>query len=157
MKRITIGIVATGAVIGALNLAHYLVSTRVPGVDTPFGLFPGGFPAAVLTGLAGRALSPELRAMLVMGLGILAGSALSARLSGELTFAKFKSKRLTTGKAAKAAVGGVLMAAGIWMAQGCLIKHTLSGTPGLMLSSFLALAGIVAGIWIAAKIAERWE
>jgi len=157
MKKVTIGILATGAVIGALNLAHYFVSTRVPGVDTPFGLFPGGFPVAALAGLTGRALSPELRAMLVMGLGILAGSALSARVSGELTFAKFKSKRLTKGKAAKAAVGGALMAAGIWMAQGCLIKHTLSGTPGLMLSSFLALAGIVAGIWIAAKVAERFE
>ena len=149
------GIVTVGAVFGALNLAHYFVSTRLPDIETPFGLFPGGFPVAAFLGLTGRRLSPELVAMLALGLGIAAGSALSARVSGELTLAKFRSKKLSKSRAAQAAAGGVLMGAGVWMAQGCLIKHTLSGAPGLMVSSFLALAGMVIGMWACAKIAER--
>ena len=95
--------------------------------------------------------------ILILGLGILAGAALSAHLSGELTLAKFKSRKLTKRKVARATVGGVFMGAGIWMAQGCLIKHTLSGTPGLMLSSLLTVMGIVVGIWISTKVAERFE
>jgi hypothetical protein len=140
-----------------LNLTHYFVSTQISGVETPFGLFPGGFPVALLQAVAGKKLSPELLVILVLGLGILAGAAISARLSGELSLAKFKSKKLTKDKVIRAAVGGVLMGAGIWMAQGCLIKHTLSGTPGLMLSSILTVMGIIVGIWISTKVAERFE
>ena len=157
MKRTLVATVAIGALIGALNLTHYFVSVQAPGVETPFGLFPGGFPAAVVLGLTGRRLSPELLVILTLGLGILTGAVLSARVSGELTLAKFRSKKLVKGKGVQAAAGGVLMGGGIWMAKGCLIKHTLSGTPGLMLSSFLTVAGIVVGIWISARIAERFE
>ncbi len=47
------------------------------------------------------------------------------------------------------------MGIGIWMANGCLIKHALTGTPALMISSFTALFGILAGIWTANKIREK--
>ncbi len=156
MKKALATTVAIGALIGTLNLTHYFVSAQISGVEIPFGLFPGGFPVALLQAVAGKKLSPELLTILVLGLGILAGAAISARLSGELSLAKFKSRKLTKGKVVRAAVGGVLMGAGIWMAQGCLIKHALSGTPGLMISSLLALAGIVAGIWLSAKSEERF-
>ncbi len=157
MKKTLATTVAIGALIGALNLAHYFVSAHVQGVENPFGLFPGGFPVALLQAVTGKKLSPELLVILILGLGILAGATISGHLSGELTLAKFKSRKLTKRKAARATVGGVLMGAGIWMAQGCLIKHALSGTPGLMLSSLLTVMGIVAGIWISTKVAERFE
>jgi uncharacterized membrane protein YedE/YeeE len=157
MKKALAATAAIGVLIGALNLAHYLVSAQVQGVKTPFGMFPGGFPVALLQVLIGRRLSPELLVILILGLGILAGAALSARLSGDLTLAKVKSKKLARGQLARAAAGGVLMGAGIWMGQGCLIKHALSGTPGLMPSSILTVAGIVVGIWICVKVAERFE
>ncbi len=157
MKKVLATTVAIGALIGALNLTHYFVSAHIRGVENPFGLFPGGFPVALFQAAVGKKLSPELLVMLVLGLGIIAGAALSARLSGELTLAKFRSKKLTKGKVARASVGGLLMGAGIWMAQGCLIKHALSGTPGLMLSSLLTVTGIVVGIWISAKVEERLE
>lgn len=157
LKRALTSTVAIGALIGMLNLAHYFVSAQLPGIETPFGLFPGGFPAAVLSGLSGRRLSPELFAMFILGLGILTGAALSAYLSGELTLAKFRSRKLSKGKIFRGAAGGILMGAGIWMAQGCLIKHMLSGIPGLMLSSLLTVTGIVFGIWISAKAAEKFE
>ncbi len=157
MKKILATTVAIGALIGLLNLTHYFVSAQISGVETPFGLFPGGFPVAFFQSVTGRQLSPELLVILILGLGILAGAAISARLSGELTLAKFKSKKLTKDKVIRAAIGGVLMGAGIWMAQGCLIKHTLSGIPGLMLSSIMTVMGIIVGVWISTKVAERFE
>ncbi len=156
MKKAILGAVVVGVAIGALNVAHYFTTKQISGVETPFGLFPGGFPVATFLGLSGKGLSPDLVAMLVLGVGILAGSMLSARLSGDLTLSKFKAKKLSAEKLRRAGLGGLLMGAGVWMAQGCLIKHTLSGAPGLMLSSFVTLAGIVAGIWISAQIEERW-
>ncbi len=156
MKKAILGAVVVGAAIGALNLAHYFTTMQISGVETPFGLFPGGFPVAVLLGLSGRGLSPELVAMLVLGVGILAGSMLSALLSGDLTFSKFKARKLSATKLRRAALGGILMGSGVWMAQGCLIKHTLSGVPGLMLSSFTTLVGIAAGIWLCSQVEERW-
>lgn len=157
MKKTLATTVVIGVLIGALNLAHYFVSAQISGVETPFGLFPGGFPIAFLQVMTGKKLSPELLAIFILGIGILAGAAISARLSGELTIAKFKARKLTKSKIARATAGGALMGAGIWMAQGCIIKHALSGIPGLMLSSLLTVAGIVAGIWISAKVAERFE
>ncbi|MEE9402885.1 MAG: YeeE/YedE thiosulfate transporter family protein [Desulfobacteria bacterium] len=157
MKKTLATIVAIGALIGLLNLTHYFVSAQISGVEIPFGLFPGGFPVAFFLGVTGRQLSPELLVILILGLGILAGATISAHLSGELTLAGFKSRKLNKRKVARATVGGVLMGAGIWMAQGCLIKHVLTGTPGLMLSSLLTVMGIVVGIWISTKVAERFE
>lgn len=156
MKRALWAAALTGAAIGSLNLAHYYTSGQIPGVQRPFGVFPGGFPLAALLGLTTGSLSPELLVMLVLGFGVLTGSMLSARLSGDLTIRRFRGKKLAVSKAVRAGIGGVLMGAGVWMAQGCLIKHTLSGAPGLMLSSFVTLAGIVAGIWISAAVEERW-
>ncbi len=69
----------TGAAIDALNLAHYWATAHMSGVKTPFGLFPGGFPVAALMGLTGHYLYPNLLAIPVLGLGVLAGAALKAR------------------------------------------------------------------------------
>jgi uncharacterized protein len=156
MKKAILGVVVVGAAIGALNLGHYYMTKQLSGVETPFGLFPGGFPVAAFLGLSGKSLSPEFVAMLVLGIGILAGSLVSARLSGELTLAKFRAKKLSSAKLRRAVLGGVLMGTGTWMARGCLVKHALSGAPGLMLSSFVTLAGIAVGIWLSALIEERW-
>ncbi len=155
MKKAILGAVVVGVAIGVLNLAHYFTTQQMSGVETPFGLFPGGFPVATVLGLLGKGLSPDFLAMLVLGVGILAGSLLSARLSGDLTLSKFKAKKLSAGKFRRAGLGGLLMGVGVWMAQGCLIKHTLSGAPGLMLSSFTTLAAIVAGIWLSSQVEER--
>ncbi len=156
MKKAVLGTIAVGVAIGVLNVAHYFTTKQMSGVETPFGLFPGGFPVATFLGLSGKGLSPDLVVMVVLGMGILAGSMFSARLSGDLTLSKFKAKKLSAGKLGRAGLGGLLMGAGVWMAHGCLIKHTLSGAPGLMLSSFTTLAGIVAGIWLSAQVEERW-
>ncbi len=46
--------VAVGAVVGALNLGHYALTAGAPGLEVPFGIFPGGFPVATATAVAGR-------------------------------------------------------------------------------------------------------
>ena len=109
MKKAMLGAIAVGAAIGALNLAHYFTTKQVRGVEAPFGLFPGGFPVAASLGLSGKDLSPDLVAMLVLGVGILAGSLLSARLSGDLTLSKLRAKKLSAAKLRRATLGGVLM------------------------------------------------
>ncbi len=154
-RNVWIGTIAVGATIGALNLAHYAVTSLMEDMDRPFAIFPGGLPIAAVVGLMGGSLSPGLVAMMVLGLGIVVGAALSARISGELTFAKVRAKRLTGSQALRAAAGGALMGVGVWMARGCLVRHALSGAPGLALSSWLALAGIVGGIWLAATVEAR--
>ncbi len=155
MKKTLLVAMVVGAAIGALNVAHYFTTKQMSSVETPFGLFPGGFPVATFMGLSRKGLTPDFVTMLVLGVGMLAGSIISARLSGDLTLAKFRAKKLSAAKLRRAVLGGVLMGVGTWMAHGCLVKHTLSGAPGLMLSSFTVLAGIAAGIWLSAQVEER--
>ncbi len=144
-----------GMIIGFLNLVHYLISTSVEGVEIPFGFFPGGFPSAFVRFITGQSLSGMMKAILVLGFGIVIGSLVSSIISKELTFKRFRKSKLTKQKVLQAGIGGILMGIGIWMAEGCLIKHALTGTPALMLSSFTTLFGILLGIWAANKIREK--
>lgn len=154
MKKIWRITIFVGLSIGVLNLIHFLLSTKVDGVEVPFGFFPGGVPFASLLFITGQKMSGMMKAILVLGLGIVIGSLVSSIMSKELTFKRFRKSKLQKIKVIQASLGGLLMAIGIWMANGCLIKHALTGTPGLMLSSITALFGILAGIWTANKIRE---
>ncbi len=155
MKKIWRITIFIGAIIGFLNLVHYLISTLVKEVEMPFGFFPGGFPFAFIKFITGQSLSGMMKAILVLGFGIVIGSLVSSIISKELTFERFRKSKLKKGKVLQAGIGGILMGIGIWMANGCLIKHALTGTPALMISSFTALFGILAGIWTANKIREK--
>ena len=84
MRRSIWATLALGVVIGGLNLAHYYATTLLPGVEAPFGLFPGGFPVAVYLALAGDTLGPNLHAMGILGVGIILGAMLSASGIGGL-------------------------------------------------------------------------
>ncbi|GAB4286776.1 MAG: hypothetical protein Kow0092_40120 [Deferrisomatales bacterium] len=137
--------VAVGAAVGALNLGHSALTARAPGLEMPFGIFPGGFPVAAMAAAAGR-LSPELQVMLVFGLGVVVGAAASAWRTGGLVW----RGRVPVRELLQGLVGGMVTAVGVWMARGCLNKHGLSGTPGLMLSSWVTMAGIAATAWLLA-------
>lgn len=156
MKRIWQTTIIVGATIGALNLIHFILSTEVEGTKMPFGLFPGGVPFAFLTFVTGQDMSGMLKAILVLGFGIVIGSLVSSIMSNDLSLKRFRKSKLKKTKIIQASLGGLLMGIGIWMANGCLIKHALTGTPGLMISSMAALFGILAGIWTANKIGERY-
>ena len=157
MNKLWRNTILVGIAIGILNIAHYLLSTRMAGVKIPFGLYPGGVPFASLSLLTGKGLPGMLKAVLVLGIGIVIGSLISSVISKELTLNRFRKSKLNKQKIIRAAIGGFLMGTGIWMANGCIIKHALSGIPGLMLSSMTALIGILAGIWTANKIEEKYS
>ena len=141
---------AVGAAVGLLNLGHYALTAKVPGLELPFGIFPGGGPVAAVSAVAGR-LTPQLKVMLVFGLGVVIGAAASAyRTGGFVWQGRVPVRELLQGLA-----GGTVMAVGVWMAQGCLNKHGLSGAPGLMLSSWVTMAGIAATAWLLARPGRR--
>ncbi len=46
----------------------------------------------------------------------------------------------------------MLIGFGVLLANGCVIKHLLAGVPGLDVASFVAVGGIVVGMWLGLKI-----
>lgn len=153
--------VAGGLVVGTLNLLHYQIGPLLSPGARAAGIAVGGPLATSLSWMektltGGHALFPGVPAafsMLVIGLAL--GSFFSALASRELTWASFRQYQLTGRRVVKGLVGGFLVGFGVLLANGCLIKHGLSGAPGLSLEAFAVLAGIMCGIWTTLRIAER--
>lgn len=152
--------VLAGLGIGALNLIHYFFSPTM--IGSHFGMAPGGFLAATSAwfertilgkNIIFQGIPPVFRVLI---LGIVAGSTVSALTSKELTLASFRKVKVSTRKVLQALAGGIIMGFGVLLGNGCLIKHALSGTPGLLLSSFLSFFGIIAGLWVGTKALEKW-
>jgi hypothetical protein len=159
MKR---KLVVGGLIVGALNLLFYLVvSPKIFG--KPTGLAIGGPLATSLAWVenfifgTSRIFSgiPPIIWFLVPG--IIIGAFASAIISKQSGWASFWKTKLKNRQIIKASVGGILVGFGVMLANGCLVKHALSGLPGLSLESVLTLAGIVTGIWCMIKIEERIE
>ena len=68
-----------------------------------------------------------------------------ARRSGELTIDRVRAKKLSGGKALRAATGGVLMGAGTWMAQ--LLRDT-HGNTGRYLGKRMACESRKLRMWL---------
>ncbi|HCJ67366.1 MAG TPA: hypothetical protein DHV62_08625 [Elusimicrobia bacterium] len=84
--------------------------------------------------------------------GIILGSFIAGLISKELRWTSFKKIKLGKIQLFQAMIGGILVAFGVLLANGCLIKHLLSGLPGLSSESLIVVLGIVAGIWTTLKI-----
>ena len=144
---------AAGGAVGALNLVHYLLTVSVP--DTvPFGIFPGGSVLLAPMWLTGK-LSPQFKAIVILGAGIVLGSFIMSLITGKLTAAKFRESKLPKANIWKALLGGFLMGFGLLLSEGCLIRHTLTGLPTLQLSSIVSLAGMVLGMWGGIRLMEK--
>lgn len=150
-----------GLLVGALNLLHYQITPLLAPGNRAAGITVGGPLATGLSWMektltGGHALFPGVPAAFpVLVAGLVLGSLLSALASRELTWASFRQSKLSAARAVKALMGGFLVAFGVMLANGCLIKHGLSGAPGLSLEAFAVLAGILIGIWTTLKIMER--
>lgn len=83
-------------------------------------------------------------------LGIMAGSFLTAKLSGEFT-----PIRAPKGTLPRALAGGALMGIGSMWGLGCLLSNGLVGAAQLSLKSWYAAFFLAAGIWCAAAIRYR--
>jgi uncharacterized protein len=95
--------------------------------------------------------SKLLTVAIVTTAGVIAGSALVALASRNFRWEGFRGARDT----AQHLGGATLMGVGGVTAMGCTIGQGLSGLSTLSLSSFVAVAGIVAGAWVALRWQQR--
>lgn len=156
-KKIIIG----GLIIGILNLIFYLVvSPKIFGKST--GLAIGGPLATTFAWTENTVFGrnrifagiPPIFWTLVPG--IIVGAFISALLTKRHDWASFWKTRLKSAQLIRISIGGILVGFGVLLANGCLVKHALSGLPGLSLESMFVVVGIVTGIWLAMKIEEKW-
>lgn len=87
-----------------------------------------------------------------VALGVVAGSAASALWRREFRVESFRS----TDDLLTHTLGGVLMGFGGVTAVGCSIGQGISGVSLLSAGSFIALAGIVLGTWLALRV-QAWR
>jgi hypothetical protein len=85
-------------------------------------------------------------------LGVLLGSVVSAVLRKEFHVESFRS----AGDMGNHLLGGLLMGFGGVTAMGCSIGQGISGLSLLSAGSCLAVAGIVAGAWVALRV-QAWQ
>lgn len=83
----------------------------------------------------------------LVALGVLLGSHLSARWRGEFKLESFGSVR----ELRDHLVGGVMMGVGGVTALGCSVGQGVTGLAMLSVGAFLAVAGIVLGAWLALR------
>lgn len=86
-----------------------------------------------------------------LALGVIAGSALSAKARGEFRLESFESPRQLGAHAG----GAVLMGFGGVTALGCSVGNGVTGVAMLSTGALLATAGIVAGAWVALRLRQR--
>lgn len=111
--------------------------------DASFGPSTVGAVASVASG------SPNYW-LIAFVLGIVAGGTLSARMAGGFWLRGEEPVRYL-----QLAAGGLLLGAGGWIAGGCNVGHGLSGIAQLNVSSFIVVAAMVAGVWVARLGARR--
>ena len=147
-----------GLGVGLLALVFYFISPFWSSTGKPEVISVGGFLANTLAWgekvvlpanylLSG--IPPILRFLI---LGIVLGSLIDAVLSRDLTWKGFREQKLLKDDLPYDIGGGVLIGFGILLANGCVIKHLLAGVPGLDVASFVAVGGIIIGMWFGLKI-----
>ncbi|MDA8100788.1 MAG: YeeE/YedE family protein [Nitrospiraceae bacterium] len=107
---------------------------------------------APLTGGPGPVYDALAAIQVPLIIGIVAGSALSAALLGELRF----SCRVPARQYALAAGGGLLVGLASRMAPTCNVWHLMGGLPLLAASSILFLCGMLGGAWLGGMLLVRF-
>lgn len=140
-------IFTSGIVIGVIACLAYLSSTACGGRDYPLGVTGGVMAvAAFITGVG-----VKIKWWLFLEvLAVIAGSAVSAKLSSDLKLRSADPSTLII-----AFWGGILMGVGAAMAHGCFIGNILSGWALLSVGSIVAGIFIILGNWITAYLYLR--
>jgi hypothetical protein len=147
-----------GLGVGLLGLLFYFISPFWSSTGKPVVISVGGFLANTLAWgekvlltdnylLSG--IPPILRFLI---LGIVLGSFADAVLSRQLTWKGFNEQKLLKDDLPYDIGGGILIGFGVLLANGCIIKHLLAGVPGLDVASFVAVGGMIIGMWLGLKI-----
>jgi uncharacterized membrane protein YedE/YeeE len=109
-----------------------------------------------VTGGPGPALDGIAAIQYPLILGIVLGSAWSARRAGALTLEALRHRRVPPRQLVSALAGGVLLGLGARLAPACNIWHLWGGLPILAMQSLLFLVGLVPGAWLGTRILARW-
>ena len=147
-----------GLGVGLLGLLFYFVSPFWSSTGKPEVISVGGFLANTLAWGEKALFSvnhllfgiPPIFRFLI--LGIVLGSFFDALSSRELTWRSFREQNILKDDLPYDLGGGALIGFGVLLANGCVIKHLLAGVPGLDVASFVAMAGIIIGMWLGLKI-----
>ena len=133
-----------GAFVGLLIVAGWLTTGWLG--DDPFEPLPisslsfvAPIGETIQYAMISTGMSPRFTIMIVVG--VLAGSLLSALLRRRWKLEGFESPR----QMLRSIAGGILMGVGGVLALGCTIGQGLSGLSTLSISSLLAVVGIVIG------------
>jgi len=144
--------------VGLLGLLFYFISPFWSSTGKPEVISVGGFLANTLAwgekaiftvNLLVFGIPPIFRFLI---LGIVLGSFTDAVWSKQLTWKGFRKQRILKDDLPYDVGGGVLIGFGVLLANGCVIKHLLAGVPGLDVASFVAVGGIVIGMWLGLKV-----
>lgn len=147
-----------GVCVGLLGLLFYFLSPFWTSTGKPEVISVGGFLANTLswgeraiitTNYLLSGIPPVFRFLI---LGIILGSFVDAVLSRHLTWKGFNGQKILKDDLPYDIGGGMLIGFGVLLANGCVIKHLLSGVPGLDVASFVAVGGIIMGMWLGLKI-----
>jgi len=130
---------AAGLMVGALGWAAYLSSSAM-GRNLPLGGLGG--VSILFSKLVGGPRTGGEWIMLEV-LGIIAGSALSAKIQGSLSLRSADAQTLLT-----ALAGGLLVGAGATLGSGCFIGNVISGLAMMSIHSALFAVVMVAANWI---------
>ena len=136
-----------GALIGALNAVFTILNGRVMGAWGPLkSLFSWAEDMTLGSGLLVRAgFSPDI-AFGVFAIGIVIGSALSTALANG-----WRYRKTTKEFAFRGFIGGILIAFGASLMQGCTVFWMMGGIPSLSLAAIVATVGIVIGVLVATR------
>ncbi|MBN1872808.1 MAG: YeeE/YedE family protein [Anaerolineae bacterium] len=156
-----------GIGIGILSWLTFLLSDKPIGCSTAFSRFSGMIEqrirgkGAVMKKPYYQKVTPVITWDVMLVVGILIGSLLSARLSGEFALRWTPEMWATTFSSSPllrvfvAFVGGILMGIGSRWAGGCTSGHGISGTLQLAVSSWLAVMCFFVGGIVTAMLIFR--
>lgn len=140
-----------GAILGISNAIFAILNGRVIGASGPWRSLTAWLETSVFgTNFFSKAgFSADLN-IGIIALGMVLGSLIAALIAGD-----FKFRKTTSTFALKGFFGGVLIALGAMIAQGCSVFHLAGGIPAFSIASILVFAGIFLGVFIATKQVMR--
>lgn len=140
-----------GAVLGATNAVYALLSSQLMGAWGPWRNLAAWLEQAMFSThlLAKAGFSPDLT-IGVIAISMVAGSFVASIAGREFFVRKSNRSVLIRGF-----FGGILIAFGASVAQGCTVFHLMGGIPSLLLGSFIFFAGVYLGIYWGVKMMTR--